>query len=213
MVMLVSAPAAMAMLVMVLMIMRVLMLMGMTMVLVRMIVVMMLVAVVVVSMAMVMVVIADMSAAFRLERALHRRHRAALPACQLCKSRIVLDIEGVVRDFCEPVVRAQMPGKAHEAQRIFRLHLQQTFRLRLHLYETAILQAKRIAVVDGGLHVEIQMDLGPALTPQMGMPTVSRRMVEGHRVDDTVGLHGGLADDGGDAGHSFVSARDQVCDR
>jgi hypothetical protein len=31
-------------------------------------------------------------------------------------------------------------------------------------------------------------------------------MIEGHRVDDTVGLHGRLADDGGDAGHGFVSS-------
>jgi hypothetical protein len=34
-------------------------------------------------------------------------------------------------------------------------------------------------------------------------------VVEGDGVDDAVGLHGGLADDGGDAGHGFVS----VCDR
>jgi hypothetical protein len=34
-------------------------------------------------------------------------------------------------------------------------------------------------------------------------------MVEGNRGDDAVGLHGRLADDGGDAGHGFVS----VCNR
>jgi hypothetical protein len=34
-------------------------------------------------------------------------------------------------------------------------------------------------------------------------------MVERDDVDDAVGLHGGLADDGGDAGHGTVS----VCDR
>jgi hypothetical protein len=28
-------------------------------------------------------------------------------------------------------------------------------------------------------------------------------VVEGDRGDDTVGLHGGLADDGGDAGHGL----------
>jgi hypothetical protein len=38
------------------------------------------------------------------------------------------------------------------------------------------------------------------------MAAIPRAMVEGHRVDDTVGLHGRLADDGGDAGHGFVSS-------
>jgi hypothetical protein len=32
-------------------------------------------------------------------------------------------------------------------------------------------------------------------------------MIEGDRIDHAVGLDGGLADDGGDAGHDFVSWR------
>jgi hypothetical protein len=41
------------------------------------------------------------------------------------------------------------------------------------------------------------------------MAAVAGFMVEGNRIDDTIGLHGGLADDGGDAGHGLVSAKDR----
>jgi hypothetical protein len=215
--MVVAATAAVTMLVMVIMIVVVIVLMLMmpmgviVMMLVAMGMMVMIMAVVMP--VMMMVVVADMGAALRPERALHGGHGAALPARQLGKSRIVLDIESIVRDLGEAVVAAEMPGEAHEAKRIFRLHLQQFFGLRLHLNEASILQAQGITVVDGGLHVEIEQDLGAALTFQRGLPAVSRLMVEGHRVDDTVGLHGGLADDGGDAGHGFVSGQGWISDR
>ena len=89
-------------------------------------------------------------------------------------------------------------------------HLQQRFGRRLHLDELAILEPKGVAVVDGGLHVEIEMDLGAAPRPEHAVAPVARRMVERERVDDAVGLHGGLADDGGDAGHGVSREK---CDR
>ena len=80
-------------------------------------------------------------------------------------------------------------------------HLQQRLGGRLDLDERAILEPKGVAVVDGGLHVEIEMDSVPRLALQMRVAAVAGRMVERDGVDDAVGLHGGLADDGGDAGH------------
>ena len=164
-----------------------------------------------VSMAMMVsvVVVADMGAALRPEGALHGGYGAALPACQLRQRRIALDVEGIIRHLDEAVIAAEMPGEAHEAQGVLGLHLEQGLRLGLHLHQLPVLEPQGIAVVDGGFHVEIEMDLGAALGPQGTMATVPRRVVEGDGVDDAVGLHGGLADDGGDAGHGFVS----VCDR
>ena len=156
-----------------------------------------------------MIVVTHMGAALRLERTLHRGHGAALSAGQFRQGRVVLDVEGIIRDLDEAVIAAEMPGKAHEAQRVLSLHLQQGFRLSLHLDELPVLKTQGIAVVDGGFHVEIEMDLGSALAFQRPMAAVSRRVVESDGVDNAVGLHGGLADDGGDAGHGFVS----VCDR
>jgi hypothetical protein len=160
-------------------------------------------------MMMPMVVIAHMGAALRLERALHRGHGAALTARQLREGRVVLDIERIARHLSEAMVAAEVPGEAREAQRVLSLHLQQGLRLGLHLHEMPVLEPQGVAVVDGGLHVEIEMDLGSALAFERAMAAVSRRVVEGDGVDDAVGLHGGLADDGGDAGHGLVS----VCDR
>jgi hypothetical protein len=158
---------------------------------------------------MPMVVIADMRAALRLERAFHGCHGAALSARQFSQRRVVLDIKGIARHLSEAVIAAEVPSEANETQRVLGLHLQQGLRLSLHLDEAAILEPQSITVVDGSLHVEVEMDLRSALAFQRAMATVSRRMVESDGVDDAVGLHGGLADDGGDAGHGFVS----VCDR
>ena len=154
---------------------------------------------------MVMVVIAHMGAALRPEGALHGRGRAALSPRQLGQSRIVFDIEGIARNLHEAVLAAQVPGEPHEAKRILGPHLQKLLRRSLHLHEAAVLQPQGVAVVDGGLYVEVEQDLGSTLAFQRPVAAVPRAMVENHRVDDTVGLHGGLADDGGDAEHDIVS--------
>jgi hypothetical protein len=169
--------------------------------------VVMVVRVIVAVMVMPMVVIADMNAALRLEGALHGGCGAALSPRQFGERRIVLDVESVACDLDEAVLAAQVPRQAHEAQRVLGPDLKQLLGSRLHLNEASILEPQGVAVVDGRLHVEIQQDLGSALPFQRPVAAVSRLMIEGHRVDDTVGLHGGLADDGGDAGHGFVSTR------
>ncbi len=158
---------------------------------------------------MPMVVIAHMGAALRPEGALHRSHRAALTAGQFRKGRVVLDVEGIIRELGKPMVAAEMPGEAHEAQGIFGPDLEQPFGRSLHLHEPPVLEPQGIAVVDRGLHVEIEMNLGAALGLQPAVAAVAGLMVERDDVDDAVGLYGGLADDGGDAGHGTVS----VCDR
>jgi hypothetical protein len=200
MVMMVAASATGTMLVVVLMVMIVRMLVVVMIMPVRMVMMVMMIVTM-----MVMVVRADMGAALRLEGALHQGHGAALPTGEFRERRIVLDIEGIIRDLGEAVIAAEVPGEAHEAERVFRLHFQETFGLRLHLHESAILQAQRITVIDGGLHVEIEDDIGSRLTLERGLTAIARLMIERHRIDDTVSLHGGLADDGGNAGHSFVS--------
>jgi hypothetical protein len=192
--------ASLAMLMMmVLMVMIVVMAVG-----VPMIVMMVLVAMMVVS--VVMVVIADMGAALRLEGALHGRGRAALPPRQFGKSRIVLDVESIACDLHKAMLATQVPGEPREAKRILGPHLQKSLRRRLHLHEAAIFQPQGVAVVEGGLHVEIEQDLGSALAFQRRMAAVPRPVIESHRIDDTAGFHGGLADDGGNAGHGFVSS-------
>jgi|GEM_PF-5267734 len=157
-----------------------------------------------------MIVVANMSAALRLERTLHRAHGAALSAGKFRQGWAVLDVEGIVRDLDEAVIAAEVPSKAHKPQRVLGLYLQQGLSLSLHLHKLPVLEPQGVAVVDRGLHVEIEMDLGPTLTFERAMAAVSRRVIEGDGVDDTVGLHGGLADNGGDAGHGFVSGCDRL---
>ena len=99
-----AASAAMAVVMIVMMVIAVL-------VTVRVVMMVVIMAVVV----MMVIVIADVSAALRLEGALHRGHRAALAARQLRKDGIVPDVQSIARDLGETVVRAQMPGKTHEA--------------------------------------------------------------------------------------------------
>jgi len=161
-----------------------------------------------VMMVMTMVVVAVMGAALGPEGTLHRRGDAVLAAHQLGPHRIVLHIEGVARNLGEAMLASEMPGEPHQPERVLGPHLQEPLRRGLHLNEGSILETQGIAIVDGGFHVEIEQDLGPALSGQPCLTAVAGRMVERDRVDDAVGFHGGLADDGGDAGHGFVSARE-----
>jgi hypothetical protein len=211
-----AAVMAVLMMVMVMMVVIMLVVMGMIVPMVMMLVAvgmsvaMALTMAVAVSMAMMMVVmpmvvVADMGAALRLEGTLDGCRRAALPAHQFRHCRVVLDIECVRRDLDQAMATAEMPGEPREAQGVLGLHLQQSLGRRLHLDELSILKPQGIAVVDGGFHIEIEQDLGPALGPQPPLAAVAGLVIEGDRVDDAVGLHGGLADDGGDAGHGLIS--------
>jgi hypothetical protein len=191
----VAASAAMARLVMMIMIVLVTM---------RVIVAVMTVSMGVTMMMVRVVMIADMGAALRLEGALHRSHSAALPTRKFRQGRIVLDVEGVIRNLGKAMVAAEMPGETRKAERVLGPDLQELLGSRLHLHKASILEPEGVAVVDGGLHVEIEQDLGPAFPLQRSLPAVPGLMIEDHRIDDTVGLHGGLTDDGGDAGHGFA---------
>jgi hypothetical protein len=142
----------------------------------------------------------------RLEAALHGDGGAALAARQLGKGGIVFDIESVAGKFSKAVLAAEVPRETHEAQRVLGPHLQQLFGRSLHLDERSILQPEGVTVIDHGRHVQIQMDLGAGLSGQMRMALAPRRMIEGDRIDHAIGLHGGLADDGGDAGHGVSRA-------
>ena len=99
--MVMAATAAMA----VLMVMIVMMLM---LVIVSVVMMLMGMAVTVIMMVMpvtvMVVVVADMGAALRLERSLHRGDRAALPAGEFGQCRIVLDVESLVRDLGKAMV-------------------------------------------------------------------------------------------------------------
>jgi hypothetical protein len=205
-----AARTVIMMMVIMLVVMRMIVPMVMMLVAVRMSVAMAMAVSMIVMVVMPMVVVADMGAAFRLERALHGSGRAALPAHQLGHGRAVLHIEGVRRNLHQAMAAAEMPGEAREAQGVLGLHLEKGFGRRLHLDELPVFEPQGVAVVDGGVHVEVEPDLGPTLSPQRPLTSVAGLVVEGDRVDDAVGLHGGLADDGGDAGHGLVSGECRV---
>ncbi len=160
---------------------------------------------VVMSVVMPMVVVAVMGAALWSERALHRGGDAALPAHQFRDRWIVLHVNRIAGDLDEAMLAAEMPGQPHEAQRVLGPHLQQALGRGLDLDETPVLEPQGIAVVDGRFHVEIEQEFGPALPRQPRLTAVAGRVIERDRIDHAVGFHGGLADDGGDAGHGFVS--------
>lgn len=152
---------------------------------------------------MPVIVVAMVGAALRPEGTLHRSGDAALPPDQFRHGRIVLDIEGVACDLGKAVLAAEMPSQPHEAQRVLGTHFEQALRSSLHLNEASVLEPQGVAVVDGGVHVEIEQDLGPALPLQRGLAAIARGVLKGDRIDDAVGFHGGLANDGGDAGHGL----------
>jgi hypothetical protein len=179
---------------------------------VTMVVMVMLMTVIVMMMAMIMVVMVVAAAAIvamgvvmhlrlRLEGALDRRHRAALPAHQFGQRRIVRNIEGVGRHLGRNVMAAEMPGEARQPQRILGPDLQKAFRCRLDLDEAAILQLQGIAVVQRGRLVERDLDREPARGRGGDAAAIAVAMGETERVGDPLGADGGLAKDGSGAKH------------
>jgi hypothetical protein len=182
---------------------------GPVLMLVAVIVMAMIVVVMAVVVMIVMIVIAMVGALLGLERALHGDGDATLAARQLREGGAVLDIESVAGKFGKTMLATKMPGETHEAERVLGTHLEQFFGRSLHLDERPILQPEGVAVIDGGRHVEIEMDLGTGLTGQMRMALAARRMVERDRIDHAIRFHGGFADDGGDAGHGVSRANER----
>jgi hypothetical protein len=154
-----------------------------------------------------MIVIAMMDALLRLEAALDGGCDTALAPRQFSQSGIVLDVESLAREFREAVLAAQVPGEAHETERVFGAYFQKLLGGGPHLDKLAVLEPQGVAVVDHGLHVEVEMDVGPRLARQMGMAPAPLRVIERDRIDNAVELDGGFTDDGGDAGHDLVSWR------
>lgn len=140
-------------------------------------------------------------AALGLERALDLAHRAALAADHLGEDMVVLDIDRIGGDLGRGVAVADMPGDAHQAQRVLGADLEQALRRGLDQDEATILQLDRVAVVQCGRLVEIEQNVEPAIALERDAAAVAVLMVEGQRLDDLVLLDRGLAGDGGGAQH------------
>ena len=203
-----AAAAALAMSVVV-MLMRVSMLMTMVMVMIVMLMAVMLAMVMIMMVVIMMVVAAAAGVAvvmmmhlrFRLERTLDRRHGAALPAHELRDGGNVDDVERVGRHLGRDVVAAEMPGEAHQPQRVLGANLQQALQRSLDLHEPAILQLQSVAIVEHCGLVEIDRELQTARGLHRQGAAAAILMPEAERVDDALGADGGLANDGSGAKH------------
>ncbi len=140
-------------------------------------------------------------AALGLEGALHRRHRTALPAHHLGQDVVVLDVDRVGGDLGRGMAVADMPGDAHQPQRVLGADLQQALRCGLDLDKAPVLQLHGVAISQHRGLVEIEQDIEPAIGLEGKAAAIAVVMVEGERVDDALGPNGGLANDGGGAKH------------
>jgi hypothetical protein len=160
---------------------------------------------IVVTMIMV-VVVARRDRLLRPERAQHRGCRAALATDQLRDGGIVRHIDRVSRHLGEAVLAAELPGKADEAHGILGSHLEQAFLRGLDLHQSPVIEPKRVAVVEHGVHLEVHIDVKAGFAVEMGVAARAGRVTQGHCIDDAVGFHGGLADDGNSAGHGGLDS-------
>lgn len=175
--------------------------MAMMMVVVAMVVVAMVVVAAATGVVMRVGMAVVIGAALGLERPVDGAHRAALAADHFGQHMVVLDIDRVRRDLGRGVAVADMPGDAHEAQRIVGPDLEQGLRGGLDQHQPAVLQLHGVAVGERGRLVEVEQDIETAIGLEREAAAVAVLMVEGQRVDDALLLDGGLANDGGGAQH------------
>jgi hypothetical protein len=139
------------------------------------------------------------------ERALERARGAALAADQLGHHRVVEDVERLGRHLGLDMVAAELPGEAGQPERVPGRDREQGLRGGEDAHELAVLQAHRIAVLEGGLAVEVEPEGEAAPRRQLGAAARTGGVVEGDLVGDGVGAHGGFADDGGGALHRVLA--------
>ena len=161
----------------------------------------MMVVVVVVPAAAIVAMRVVMDFRLRLERTLDHRHGAALPTHQFAERRIVRDVKGVGRHLGRDVMAAEMPGETHQPQRVLGADFQQAFRRRLDLDQRAVFELQRVAVVQRRRLIERDREFQPARRADTDAIDRAVAVTEGQRIDDALGLDGGLAKDGGGAEH------------
>jgi hypothetical protein len=132
------------------------------------------------------------------------RGRAALSADHFRQDMVVLDVEGIGGDFRRGVPVADVPGHAHQPERVLGAHLDQILGGSLDQHKTAILQLQRVAFRQYARLVEIEQDVAAMIGLQHGAPALAVIMGEHNGVDDLVGPDGGLADDAGGALHGTI---------
>lgn len=146
-------------------------------------------------------VIVVIGAALGLERPRHLAHGAALAADHLGEGMVVLDIDRLGGELGRRMAAADMPGDAHQAQRVLGPDLDQVLGRGADQHQAAILELHRIAIVQGRGLVEVEQDFEPAIALERDAAAIAVLMVEGQGLDDPVLLDRGLADDGGGALH------------
>lgn len=159
------------------------------------------VAVMLVPVAIVAVIAALVGALLWAEGAGHFGRGRAEAAHHLQQHVVVADIERVLADLRGDMAVADMPGDLHQPQRVVGRDLDEALGGGLDLHEAPVLQLHRVAVVENGRAVEVEEEGEAALGGQRDAPAVARFVVEGQRVGDPLGLHGGAAEDGGGAEH------------
>lgn len=137
----------------------------------------------------------------RLERTLDHRHRTALPAHQFAERGIVRDVEGIGRHLGWDMVSPEMPGETNQTQRVLGADLQQAFRCGLDLDQRAVFQPQGVAVVQHRGLVERDRELKSARRADADAIDRTVPMAQWQRIDDALGLDGGLAENGGGAKH------------
>lgn len=169
------------------------------------------VAMVIVAMMVIVMMVVPAAAIVAMRVVMHRRlglegtldlgHRTALPAHQLGQRRIAGNIERVGGHFGRDVMAAEMPGEAHQAQRVLGADLQQALRCRLDLDEAAVVELQRIAVVQHRGLIERDREFQAACPRHRHAVDVAVAMAEAERIDDALGADGSLAKNGSGAEH------------
>jgi hypothetical protein len=171
-------------------------------------VIVMAVAAVIVAGMVAIGVVVIIGAALGLERPRHGVHGAALPAHHLGEDMVVLDIDRISGNLGRRMAVADVPGDAHQPQRILGADLKQALRCGLDQDEPAVLQLDGIAVAERGRLVEVEQHVEAAIGLQCEAAAVAVVMVERQRIHDAVLPDGGLANDGNGAKHDETSVTD-----
>jgi hypothetical protein len=161
--------------------------------------------VMIVAVMMIVAAVVFVGAALRPEGAGHGRQAAALPAHHLGDDVVVLDIDRLRRDLRRRMAIAEMPCDLEQPQRILGPDFQKLLLGCLDGHEPTVFELQGVPVIEDGRLLEIDENLEAPVGGQGHATALAAFMIEGERVDDALGLDGGLANNGCSARHGLFS--------
>ena len=149
----------------------------------------------------VTVAMAFIGTAFGLERPRNARNGTAQSTHHLGQDVVIFDVDRLGGDLGRRMAIADVPSDLGEPVGRLGADLEKGLRSRDDADQSAVFELERVAALRRGRLLQVEQKLRSLLACESHATAMAPLVVERDGIDDLVGFHGKLSDDGGGADH------------